>query len=448
MCFILLICTLLSCLTACPIVDPTTTTTTTTTTGGSPQLPEWVDYADQVKLDMNSNRLKEEVTVHQYIDGDTTHFNVSTSISDSGVLKARYLAVNTPESTGKIEEWGKKAAQYTRSKLEEAISIIIESDTTSWDLDSTGARYLVWVWYKTAEMSDYRCINLELLQEGLAVASNSAQNSYGDYCMNAIAQAKKYELYVHSKDKDPDFYYGEANPVTLNELVTNPEKYLNTKVAFEGVIVKDDSGCLYVQDYCAESDMIHGMQVYKGQLSTGLELLKVGNRVLIVGSFQYYEAGGVYQVTDLNYRPFKPNDPNNFQLISEGHDVVFAVTDPEKFANEKVTLTVIDENDEEIMKTFDYAALSMNTIIEMHNLTVTDVYTTDNGGNSDGAMTLTCYSEDGTRITVRTNKLMIDGELVTEEYFMGKTIDVRGLVASFNGQYQIKLLSLNDVVVK
>ena len=61
-----------------------------------------VDYVAQTKLDMSSSTLKQEVTVKNYIDGDTTHFNVPTSISEDGVLKARYLCVNTPESTGKI----------------------------------------------------------------------------------------------------------------------------------------------------------------------------------------------------------------------------------------------------------------------------------------------------------------------------------------------------------
>ena len=67
------------------------------------------DYASAVKLDMSSTTAKQKVTVKAYIDGDTTHFNVPGSIVESGVLKARYLAINTPESTGKIEEYGKKA---------------------------------------------------------------------------------------------------------------------------------------------------------------------------------------------------------------------------------------------------------------------------------------------------------------------------------------------------
>ena len=132
----------------------------------------------------------EEVTVKTYIDGDTTHFYVPTSVSENGLLKARYLAVNTPESTGKIEEYGKKASNFTKEKLSQATSIIIESDNSTWNPDSTGDRYLVWVWYKTADMEEYRNLNVEILQNGLAIANNSSNNQYGRFCSSAIDQAK------------------------------------------------------------------------------------------------------------------------------------------------------------------------------------------------------------------------------------------------------------------
>ena len=127
------------------------------------------DLAGMLKFNENSDTVKAEVTVKSFIDGDTTHFFVPTSISEDGVLKARFLAVNTPESTGKIEEWGKKASEFTASKLSSASSIIIESDDGTWNLDSTGSRYLVWIWYRSGEDQDYRCLNLELLEEGLAL---------------------------------------------------------------------------------------------------------------------------------------------------------------------------------------------------------------------------------------------------------------------------------------
>ena len=59
-------------------------------------------------------------------------------------------------------------------------------------------------------MTDYRNLNIEILQNGLAIASNSGGNIYGSIALSAIAQAKEQKLNIHSGKKDPDFYYGEA----------------------------------------------------------------------------------------------------------------------------------------------------------------------------------------------------------------------------------------------
>ena len=106
-----------------------------------------------------------------------------------------------------------------------------------------------------------------------------------------------------------------------------------------------------------------------------------------------------------------------------------------------------ETDDDDTYKTFKYTELALNTAIEMKNLKVTKVYTTQSDTDSNGAMTLTCTA-DGKTITVRTEVLKdADGNLITASYFNGKTIDVKGLVAIFDGAYQIKLVSLNDVVV-
>ena len=169
---------------------------------------EMTDYVSQLTLDMNSETAKLETTVTAYVDGDTTHFAVPTSLVKTGVLKARYLAINTPESTGKIEDYGKKASNFTKEKLKNAVSIYIESDTSVWETDSTGGRYLTWVWYKPDENSEYRNLNLEILQNGLAIASSTANNRYGDICVKALDQAKANKLLVHSGKPDPDMYHG------------------------------------------------------------------------------------------------------------------------------------------------------------------------------------------------------------------------------------------------
>ena len=258
----------------------------TSSTSGTTELVK-KDYASELKLNMSSETKKQVVTVKTYVDGDTTHFNVPEDVIQGGVLKARYLAIDTPESTGKIEEYGKKASEFTKKTLSSAVSILIESDSEKWNLDSTGSRYLVWVWYKTSEDGEYRNLNLEILQNGLAAASSTGNNRYGDICLSALAQARAENLNVYSGEKDPDFYYGDAIELTLKELRLNAADYTNKKVAFEGVITRNDGRSIYVEEYDSDTDMYFGITVYYGYglSGAGLSMIAVGNRSRIVGTY-------------------------------------------------------------------------------------------------------------------------------------------------------------------
>lgn len=409
---------------------------------------ESVDYVSQVQLDMDSETLKQEVTVKAYIDGDTTHFYVPTSVSHTGILKARYLAINTPESTGKIEEWGKKASNFTKTKLKEAESIIVESDDSKWNVDSTGDRFLVWVWYKEVGSDSYRNLNLELLQEGLAIASNSSQNRYGQFCVDAIAQARDQKINVYSNANDPDFFYGEAVPVSLSELRANIETYDGQKVAFTGIVAEAYNNGVYVESYDEEAGMYVGMYVYYGfNLSgAGIKILSVGNEVLIKGTVSYYETGDSWQVSGLSYRARVPDDPDNIQKLSEGHAAAYPLTTAEQFTSKVEREVIVDG--EETIKEFSYAELCLGTSIAMNGLKVVSAYTTDNEeSSSNGAITLTCKVGNIT-VDVRTAVLRNeDGQIVTEDYFLGKTIDVKGIIDEFQGKSQIKVFSLEDIVI-
>lgn len=437
---ILALCLLVTCLAGCQDNAEEATAGST----------ETVDYVADTKLNMDSNTKKQEVTVHNYIDGDTTHFAVPSDISNNGVLKARYMGVNTPESTGKIEEWGKKASNFTKEKLMNASSIIVESDNDQWNVDSTGGRHLVWVWYKPKDGTDYRLLNLELVQNGLSIACGTTNDRYGNNMSNAFQQAKREKLNVFSGQQDPDFYYGDAYELDLKFLRTNIELYNNKKVAFEGVVTYNNNNSVYIEEYDAETDMYYGISVYYG-FETGelLNMLQIGNRVRVVGSVQYYEAGGTWQVSDVSYREFKPNDPGNTIKLSEGHTPSNRDTDVEMFVNGYMDVETQPslESEETENKSFKYADLIMSTSVSMKNLKVVDVYTTSNGGDNDGAMTLTCKSGD-TYVDVRTIVLYDDnGNMLTESDYLGKTIDVKGIVDYFSGSHQIKVFKTADITI-
>ena len=440
--FILLLCIAVSTLASCDVLDQVL--------GMLGLNSQPVDYAGSVVLDWTSESAKCEVqSVKTFVDGDTTHFYVPTSVNSAGFVKARYLGIDTPESTGKIEKWGKAASKFTRSKLENATSIVIESDDANWNVDSTGDRFLLWIWYQPSEGAEYRNLNIELLQEGLAIANKSASNRYGETCMAAIAQAKELALKINSTEKDPDFFDGDAIPVTLKELRTNIKAYEGSNVAVEGVITKIYNNGAFIESYDEETGMYHGFYMYFGFNLSGaaLEMLSMGNEVRVVGSVQYYEAGNSYQISGILYNHRKPDDPNNSKLISEGNTPSYVETDANTFVNGTVSV-IVNEDGEEVMKEFKYAELALGTTVSMKNLVVTRVYTTTNEDSSQhGALTLTC-EVNGVTVSIRTSVLKdAEGNLITAEYFNGKTIDIRGVVDSYGSEYQIRVTTLGDIVV-
>ena len=409
-----------------------------------PAAPQVVDYAASVKLVPDNGYKQEEVTVKQFIDGDTVHFH-SKEIP-GGVLKARFLAVNTPESTGKIEEFGKTAAAFTKEKLAAAESIIVESDTNKWDADSTGGRYLVWIWYKTKDASDYRNLNIELLQNGLAIASSSFNNRYGTTCAAAIDQAKAQKLNVYSGKPDPNFFYGLATEIDLKELRTNVASYNGAKVAVTGVITMHYNNGFYLEAQDPESGLYYGMYAYYGFNFGGMHLIKVGSEVRIAGNVS--EFSGSWQISGMTYSDFIPTDDDVKQL-SSGNEPAFVLTDAATFANGKVNVEMTDPETEEVTtKELRYAEVALGTSIEMKNLYVKSVYTTkSDNDNSNGAMTLTC-EVNGVTIDVRTIVLTDDnGDIITADAYRGKTIDVKGIVDCFDGDYQIKVMDDNYITV-
>ncbi len=423
---------------------------------------EPIDYAGSIEFDPNSTEtVKAEVTVKNYIDGDTTHFYVPTSVASTGVLKARYLGINTPESTGQIEPWGKKAASFTNEKLMNATSIYIESDNGKWNLDSTGARHLVWVWYKPEGSDTYRNLNIEIMQNGLAIQSSSAQNRYGEQCVAAYNQAEAQELCVHSKENDPDFFYGEAIELTLRELRANITDYVSARVSFEGVVAKNSgANGVYIEAYDEETQMYNGIYVYLGANATPntKTVFTIGNRVHVVGKVS--EFNGTYQVSDVSGAGRRPTSLDSTRLDTEQHDAAYLLTDAEKYLNGEVEFI---SGDEVVKKA--YAEMALATTVEFKNLYVKDGWTTTNPtSSSKGAFTLYCEDSKGNEVVIRTGVLKHeDGEYVTKEEFIGQSIDVKGVVEYYNPNlstddedagavdgefyYQIKVVAKDDLIV-
>ena len=295
---------------------------------------------------------------------------------------------------------------------------------------------------------------MEILQAGFSVGSNSADNCYGDTCAKALAQAMAHKLHVHSKAKDPDFYYGSAIPVTLKELKTNVEAYVGKNVSFEGVVVRNFGRTAYVEEYDEATGLYYGIQVYYHYNLDyyGLQILNVGNRVRIVGNLQYYEVGGTYQIADVNYHSMRPNHEDNIQKISDGHTAANQEILPDDLLTGKVNVEITVKNEDgsekDEIKTFDVGFLTMHSSLKLKNLTVVSTYTTQNEDSSNkGAISITCVDENGTEIVVRTAVLYdATGKLITaDEYFTaGTKFNAVGIVDLYEGKYQLKVFSIND----
>lgn len=426
-----------------------------------------IDYVSNLKLDMNSNTKKAEVTTHLHVDGDTTHFNIdpkygyAPALENSGVLKARYLGCDTPESTGKIEPWGKKASKFTKDVVTKAHKIILESDDDKWNVDSTGGRALVWVWYQMNEGDDYRNLNIELLQNGLANAKNTGGTRYGEVGTSALNQAKAQKLYIHNNAvKDPDYYYGKCQGTTLKNIRLHLSQYLNTYVSFDCTVAKIDDQTVYVEDYDEDDDITYGMQLFLGYTQyVDVKAMTYANyRIRVAGSLQYYEAGGTYQVSDPQYSSYATVDsPESFykyadaehNLDKKARFTEYNVGDFEAKRTFTITEFVQDEGTDDLIevthdKEFKIGDLVCSSSAELKNLTVKSTYTTGTG-NSKGAISLTCSDSSGKTITIRTTVLTENGATVTADRYAGKTINARGIVDYYNGLYQLKVFSASDI---
>lgn len=128
---------------------------------------------------------KFKVELIKCIDGDTAEFSV--------VGKSRFLYVDTPESTNKIEPYGKEASKYTCDQLTKAKKIELQYDGTKKDKYD---RALVWVWV------DDKLLQLNLVKLGYVKKFyDYGKYEYEKQLVSAMATAKKNKVGLYSGKK-------------------------------------------------------------------------------------------------------------------------------------------------------------------------------------------------------------------------------------------------------
>ena len=425
---------------------------------------EFVDYVKQTKIYSTnwktSNFIQTGVGIVDYktsVDGDTVHFECNGNL-----IKARFNGVDTPESTGILEKWGKQAANFTKDKVEAAKTIVLESeplreDTSSPEQDSNG-RYLVWIWLsdRTPEEEDgseLYLLNLSLIQEGFSYTKGADGSAYSDVVYDADLQAQKFNLHLYSDDKDPLFYEGDAE---INELdvYQNTENYVGAKVHITGIITRTLGDNAYIQKTFVdcEGNEIGTYGLYIFTQYTKYDIFVKGNELAVTGTLA--ERYGSYQLINVTYSDIPAlKSEDDMKLLSTGNIVEpIVVTASEAntkaYAGRLVTIENLYIKD-------GYGGYDNLYAECMEDPSTTEAYCL----NSSNAMTL--YAEQvvngvTTQFTIRIDSSASirntnNRKIKDFNYFVGKTLTLTGIMGMYQSENatsptnQLMLVATSDV---
>ena len=383
-----------------------------------------------------NNKVVDKNAFVNYVDGDTTHIETANL---GYTVKIRYLGINTPESTSEIEPWGLTASNYNKflysgdesylnniddaDVLKErphgASSVILLSqpvvkgetvpeddehsseirDITEADLmigqplDKEGPfhattdgyqRNLCYVWYATVKnptINDFRCLNLEMVYQGLSLGiGSSSDTSAYTYRMFAAAlnSAKDNRRHIYSTYDDTNyFYYDRYDPedsstlkyevqdLTLTELYnsctvkddprigydpsSSPFADKKTLFRIKGWVSAKVGTAFYIQEnWQYDNDAVvaktvkpHGIYVFTLRQMP----IMLGDYVVVIGAISTY--GGTFQIQGVNYSaaPNLNRDTVINPTGSERHKVTPIKVSGAQFNSLKLTSVLVEITD-------------------------------------------------------------------------------------------------------
>lgn len=231
----------------------------------------------QSKSDLIKKFNLKEVKVSRTVDGDTIQ------LTDG--IKVRLIGVNSPESTAKIERYGKEASNYTKSNLT-GKTVYLEKDVSETDQYGRLLRY-IWIDIPN-EINDSeiktKMFNAMLVENGYAQVSTYPPDvKYRDYfakCNSEARNAKKGLWAINAN--------GTTKGDTLSNYISNPNSSSTNKSSdITGSSAKADN-----------SDSSFSKQSEASPQSTGSHGLIKGN-INSSGEKIYHVPGGqFYDKTD------------------------------------------------------------------------------------------------------------------------------------------------------
>ncbi len=339
------------------------------------------------------------------VDGDTTTFR-SNSVS----FKLRYYLINTPESTGKIEAWGKAASKFTTGILDSAVKnggkIVLQCDSRS-DRQDSNARYLGYVWYQPSAGEDFRLLNLEIVEQAYSKFFPSA-SEYDTEFQAAQDKAKATNRRVWGEPDSGYSYNKLATEITISELYDNQSAYVDTsvKITIEAQITRIVGENLYIRDIAPSvdkdgNDYYAAVYVFSGYEYKPSSLFKIGDIVKFTCKPGLYNDN--LQLSDVDFRS------ENYEIT--GHSEV-----------EPIAITSGDQIKD-----------SLCAQIVTANLIVEEVYQSANA--SDNSYTIYCHLEDGTELNVRVN----NNGYVMKNFVKDEIWTFTGGLTRYYENYQIEL---------
>lgn len=444
--------------------------------------PQWIDYVHNgsIKLEydyVNRDFYKDgigQVSLKTAIDGDTAHFAPDVTTTSRENIKARFFGVDTPESTGKVQPYGRPASNFTKEKLlnaDENGTIVVSSAQDGYGLpnpDSTGERYVSLIWIhetkKNAPFDELVLLNLWIVQEGLSWVKNVGDMpQYVDTFYAAEDQAEVFKKNLFSGEDDPSYNYGDYEDVSLLDIKKELEKtlqdpnyvnpYDNMKIRVVGTVAGYANHILYIQNFYSQEEGARspdgeyaGINIFTGMSSIPSKYRKANTYIQICGLAQNSETFG-FQITD-----------------TEGHFPSVESTATENDC--KILIKPEDNVDEFALHTFEYTAKELSTIasskstenlfcstVVTDTVTCSDVYI----NNSGDEFTLSfegCSWEVYLTFAYKGDPEYPNYVWKEKADFIGKKFTVKGIYTyhqyiGYNNQRQIDfqiVVGMNDLV--
>jgi len=249
-------------------------------------------------------------TIAKYTDGDTLTVNLP---QDKTSVVIRFHSVDTPESTGGVEKWGKAASLFVKNQLSKATDVVVEATAMPAEKDKYGTRYLGYIWYRQSADEDFMNLNLELVENGYSTnkGQDTSKFPYNAYFKEAENNARLIKLRYFS-DLDDPLYSTDPVDVTIKDLLANIETYYNAetdsgaKVRFNACLTSltqskgtSPTTTFTAVEYDKENNQSYQIAVYAGYSSSNATKMELGHLYRVVGTVQSHN--GQIQISGITY---------------------------------------------------------------------------------------------------------------------------------------------------